>query len=102
MAKMPDMNVKVNVEVRQHWTSEDGLGPCWCRPKLVVPGNSPEYRELSRIVGETAGAVSVCWENRDASGVFLSEQAKAHVEGALAEILEKFTLTTKPEVEYGA
>lgn len=84
---------------RQHHSSSDGLGPCWCRPRLVVPGNSPEYRELSRIVGEAAGAVSVCWENKEASGVFLSEQAKAHVDAALAEILAKFTITTRPEVE---
>jgi hypothetical protein len=93
------MATKPEIEKRQHWSSEDGMGPCWCRPKLVVPGNSPEYRELSRIVGEAAGQVSMCWEPRPEAAVFLSNEATKAVDAALAEILAKFTITTKPEVE---
>ncbi len=84
----------IDVEVRVH--SSDG-GACWCRPVRVDQGSSEGYRELSRIVGEAVGAGSACWENLGGAGTFRSTEAAKVVEDALAAIMSKYTLYTKPE-----
>jgi hypothetical protein len=43
-------------------------------------------REIRRIVGECAGAVSVCWQPRP-DGLFDSTQAAMHVDDAMAQLL---------------
>jgi hypothetical protein len=42
--------------------------------------------EIHRVIGECAGAVSMCWEPRP-EGVFDSTQAVTYVEGAVARVL---------------
>jgi hypothetical protein len=43
-------------------------------------------RDINQIVGECAGAVSVCWSEIGSAGIFDSSRAAKHVEEALAEI----------------
>ncbi|QNJ59632.1 hypothetical protein SEA_KING2_62 [Arthrobacter phage King2] len=50
--------------------------------------------ELSRILGELAGAASTCWEDLNAAGVFDSTRAQMLVENALNEIGELIGGTT--------
>jgi hypothetical protein len=42
--------------------------------------------EIRRVIGECAGAVSMCWDPRPI-GVFDSTQAATYVEGAVARVL---------------
>jgi hypothetical protein len=42
--------------------------------------------EVARVVGECAGAVSMCWEPRP-DGVFDSTQAATYVDGAVARLM---------------
>ncbi len=55
---------------------------------------SPQDRaaEVGRIVGECAGAVSMCWEPRP-EGVFDSSPAAKYVDEAVAEILRLYEIT---------
>ena len=56
-------------------------------PRIVQPAPaSSEVRGISQIIGECAGAVSVCWVDIAQAGVFDSTQAAKHVEDAVAEI----------------
>jgi Ser/Thr protein kinase RdoA (MazF antagonist) len=60
-------------------------------------------RDITQIVGECAGAVSVCWAEIDKAGIFDSTQAAKHVQEALAEIIaagyrKPRTLTTAEEL----
>lgn len=97
MAEAGKVLVDVVVQ-RVHLSSSDGLGPCWCRPVPVAVGSAEPYRELQRIVGEAVGAGSTCWEDLNGAGIFQSSEAAKVVEDALAEIMDKFTLYTKPVV----
>jgi acyl-CoA thioesterase FadM len=60
--------------------------------------NENNARDINQIVGECAGAVSVCWSDIDKAGVFDSTQAAKFVTDALAEILAAgYVKSTKPE-----
>jgi hypothetical protein len=61
-------------------------------------------RDINQIVGECAGAVSVCWTEIGNAGIFESSQAAKHVEDALAEIeaagyRKPRTITTAKELD---
>lgn len=53
-------------------------------PKLQEPvlfrGLEDDPRTLSSVLGEGAGAVSVCWENMPLAGIFDSTRARGIVE----------------------
>ena len=62
-------------------------------PRAVQPAlASSGARSISQIVGECAGAVSVCWDEVP-TGIFDSTQASKHVEAAVAEILAQIGAT---------
>ncbi|QJD53396.1 hypothetical protein SEA_STEVIEBAY_66 [Arthrobacter phage StevieBAY] len=54
------------------------------KPKPVTP----LAEKVNTIVGQCAGAVSVCWTGIESAGVFDSTQAAKHVKAAVAEIVE--------------
>ena len=47
-----------------------------------------QQRDIARAVGETAGAVSACWANLSAAGVFKSTEAAGYVEQGVARVLD--------------
>ena len=55
------------------------------------------------LLGQLAGAASVCWSNPSGAGVFDSEQATRFVDAALSRLVELgwATYVTPPEVTEG-
>lgn len=63
--------------------------------RSLFDGRSTQPRTLAEVVGQTAGAVSACWEHLDRAGEFQSEQASRFVEEAVAWIEEHYVPRTE-------